>query len=99
MISVAGLIALILCLLFGIPYIDFMKKKAYSQYIREEGIEQGRKETDIKWATLLWVEIVFKYSFIQSIKRRTQYGCWEQKPDSRAESYNRRVTRTVKGKW
>ena len=36
MISVAGLIALILCLLFGIPYIDFMKKKAYSQYIREE---------------------------------------------------------------
>jgi len=36
MISVAGLIALVLCLLFGIPYIDFMKKKAYSQYIREE---------------------------------------------------------------
>ena len=36
MISVAGLIALILCLLFAIPYIDFMKKKAYSQYIREE---------------------------------------------------------------
>ena len=36
MISVAGLIALILCLLFGIPYIDFMKKKAYSQYLREE---------------------------------------------------------------
>lgn len=36
MISVAGLITLILCLLFAIPYIDFMKKKAYSQYIREE---------------------------------------------------------------
>ena len=36
MISVAGLIALVLCLLFGIPYIDFMKKKAYSQYLREE---------------------------------------------------------------
>jgi len=36
MISVAGLIALILCLLFGIPYIAFMKKKAYSQYLREE---------------------------------------------------------------
>ncbi len=36
MISVAGLIALILCLLLGIPYIDFMKKKAYSQYLREE---------------------------------------------------------------
>ena len=36
MISVAGLIALILSLLFGIPYINFMKKKAYSQYLREE---------------------------------------------------------------
>lgn len=36
MISVAGLIALILCLLFAIPYINFMKKKAYSQYLREE---------------------------------------------------------------
>ncbi len=36
MISVAGLIALILCLLFGIPYIDFMQKKAYSQYLRQE---------------------------------------------------------------
>ena len=36
MISVAGLITLVLCLLLGIPYIDFMKKKAYSQYIRQE---------------------------------------------------------------
>lgn len=36
MISVAGLITLILCLLFAIPYIEFMKKKAYQQYIREE---------------------------------------------------------------
>ena len=36
MISVAGLIALVLCLLFGIPYLAFMKKKAYSQYLREE---------------------------------------------------------------
>lgn len=36
MISVAGLITLVLCLLFAIPYICFMKKKAYSQYIREE---------------------------------------------------------------
>ncbi len=36
MISVAALIAIILCLLLGIPYIAFMKKKAYSQYLREE---------------------------------------------------------------
>ena len=39
MISVAGLITLILCLLFAIPYIEFMKKKSYQQYIREEVAE------------------------------------------------------------
>ncbi len=36
MTSVAGLITLVLCLLLGIPYIAFMKKKMYSQYLREE---------------------------------------------------------------
>lgn len=36
MISVAALITLILCLLLGVPYIAFMKKKMYAQYIREE---------------------------------------------------------------
>ena len=36
MMSVAGLVALVLCLLLGVAYIDFMKKKAYSQYLREE---------------------------------------------------------------
>ncbi len=36
MISTAGLIAIIMSLLSGVPYIDFMKKKAYSQYLREE---------------------------------------------------------------
>ena len=36
MISVAGLIAIVLCLLFGVPYLDFVKKKSCSQYLREE---------------------------------------------------------------
>ena len=36
MVSVAGLITIVLCLLFGLPYIEFMKKKSYSQYLREE---------------------------------------------------------------
>ncbi len=36
MISIAALIAIVLSLLFGIPYIAFMKKKAYSQYLRDE---------------------------------------------------------------
>lgn len=36
MMSVAALITLVLCLLFGVPYLDFMKKKMFGQYIREE---------------------------------------------------------------
>lgn len=37
LIYVAGILALILTLLAGIPYLDFLKKKLYGQYIREEG--------------------------------------------------------------
>lgn len=36
MMAVSGLITLALCLLIGVPYLDFMKKKMYGQYIREE---------------------------------------------------------------
>lgn len=36
MMAVAALITMTLCLLFGVPYIEFMKKKTYEQYIREE---------------------------------------------------------------
>ena len=33
MIAVAFLLSMILCLLFGVPYIDFLKKKTIGQYI------------------------------------------------------------------
>lgn len=36
MIAVSALITLTLCLLLGVPYLEFMKKKMYGQYIREE---------------------------------------------------------------
>lgn len=35
MITVAFLLGLILCLLFGVPYIDFLKKKMIGQYIKD----------------------------------------------------------------
>ncbi len=35
MITVAFLLGLILCMLFGVPYIDFLKKKMIGQYIKE----------------------------------------------------------------
>lgn len=36
MMSVAALISVVLCLLLGVPYLAFMKKKMYGQTIREE---------------------------------------------------------------
>jgi len=37
LIYVAGLTAFLLTLLAGVPYLDFLKKKLYGQYIREDG--------------------------------------------------------------
>jgi len=35
MITVAFLLGMILCLLFGVPYIEFLKKKMIGQYVKE----------------------------------------------------------------
>lgn len=45
MIAVSVLIALVLCLLLGIPYIDFLKKHLYGQYIREEVAKTHAKKS------------------------------------------------------
>ena len=44
MIIVAFLLGLILCLLFGIPYIDFLKKKTIGQYIRDLAPENHKQK-------------------------------------------------------
>lgn len=40
MTVVGGLLGLILCLLFGVPYIDFLKKKMVGQYIKNVAPER-----------------------------------------------------------
>ncbi len=37
LILIAGILALILTVLAGVPYLDFLGKKLYGQYIRQEG--------------------------------------------------------------
>lgn len=44
MITVAFLLGLILCLLFGVPYIDFLKKKMYGQYVKDVAPEAHAKK-------------------------------------------------------
>ncbi len=41
---VSALIAFVLALLFGVPYIEFLKKKMLGQYIREEAPESHAKK-------------------------------------------------------
>ena len=44
MMIVAFLLGLILCMLFGIPYIDFLKKKMIGQYIRDLAPEAHKQK-------------------------------------------------------
>ena len=41
---VAALVAFVLALLLGVPYIDFLKKKMLGQYIRDEAPESHAKK-------------------------------------------------------
>lgn len=44
MILVAFLLGLILCLLMGVPYIDFLKKKMFGQYVKDVAPEGHAKK-------------------------------------------------------
>lgn len=44
MLAVALLLSMVLCLLFGVPYIDFLKKKTIGQYILELAPEAHAKK-------------------------------------------------------
>ena len=44
MIAVALLLSMVLCLLFGVPYIDFLKKKTIGQYILDVAPEAHAKK-------------------------------------------------------
>ena len=44
MIAVALLLSLVLCLLFGVPYISFLKKRNVEQYILELAPEEHAKK-------------------------------------------------------
>ncbi len=44
LVIVAALVAFVLSLLFGVPYIDFLKKRMLGQYIREEAPETHAKK-------------------------------------------------------
>ena len=44
MLTVGLLLSLVLCLLFGIPYIDFLKKKTIGQYVLDLAPEAHAKK-------------------------------------------------------
>ena len=44
MLAVGLLLSLVLCLLFGVPYIDFLKKKTIGQYVLDLAPEAHAKK-------------------------------------------------------
>ena len=44
MLGVGMLLSLVLCLLFGVPYIDFLKKKMIGQYVLDLAPEAHAKK-------------------------------------------------------
>lgn len=44
MLAVALLMSMVLCLLFGVPYIDFLRKKTIGQYILDVAPEAHAKK-------------------------------------------------------
>ena len=44
MVMVAFLLGMILCMLFGVPYIDMLKKKMIGQYIKDVAPENHAKK-------------------------------------------------------
>ena len=44
MFAVALLMSMVLCLLFGVPYIDFLRKKTIGQYILDVAPESHAKK-------------------------------------------------------
>ena len=44
MMAVAFLLSMILCLLFGVPYIDFLRKKTIGQYVKDCAPEAHAKK-------------------------------------------------------
>ena len=47
MLAVALLMSMVLCLLFGVPYIDFLKKKTIGQYILDVAPEAHAKKQEL----------------------------------------------------
>ena len=44
MITIAFLLEMILCMLFGVPYIDMLKKKMIGQYVKDLAPETHAKK-------------------------------------------------------
>lgn len=46
MVTIAFLLGMVLCMLFGVPYIDMLKKKTIGQYIKDVAPENHAKNKE-----------------------------------------------------
>ena len=68
MITVAVLLSMVLCLLFGVPYIDFLRKKTIGQYILDVAPEAHAQKagTPTTGGVFIIVAIIYIFSLHQS---------------------------------
>ena len=78
MIAVAFLISMVLCLLFGVPYIDLLKKKTIGQYILELAPEAHAKKagTPTTGGVFIIAAIVFASIITLLMAQKVENSAW-----------------------
>ncbi|MCQ2739176.1 MAG: phospho-N-acetylmuramoyl-pentapeptide-transferase [bacterium] len=78
MIAVALLLSMVLCLLFGIPYINFLKKKTIGQYILDVAPEAHAKKagTPTTGGVFIVIAIIISSVITLLLAEKTDNAAW-----------------------
>ncbi len=78
MLAIALLLSMVLCLLFGVPYIDFLRKKTIGQYIRDVAPEAHAKKagTPTTGGVFIIAAIIIASIFTLLMAQKVDNSAW-----------------------
>ena len=78
MVAVALLLSMVLCLLFGVPYIDFLRKKTIGQYILDVAPEAHAKKagTPTTGGVFMILAIIIASIITLCMDQKTDVSAW-----------------------
>ena len=76
MIAVGLLLSLVLCLLFGVPYIDFLRKKMIGQYILELAPENHAQKAGTPTTGGVFIVLAIVISSVNGRKNGYNGACY-----------------------